>query len=429
MMSVQQNQYPTLPVELCELIINELARETDTMDHIKACTLASRTFLNCSRKHIFRTIKVLTQDSDLDEEDEALILAQVRSTTRFTGLFVTNPNLAQYVRNLHIFILPADHDDQLFAKTLRTLTNVEKLSLESRQDYSWIYWNEISVEVRASLENNITSPSLVELHISSIHGFPHFLLPCARSLSHLNIDYTEFSAEIPPETRIPPTLYLKSLSFGKSALGIRTLLQANFDGSQSSAISFAHLKHLALPRLCTSDFRAAAEVLELVVSINSLALVGKSHVNLTVKSCYTNYLSVTPFNNSSFQNMRDSLQITGLKTLKKFNITIMDFLTGPLTVHPLPHTFQNWAGINVLEEIELELCTGDDGISSTVEDLKRTLDILANRDGFPVLRGVVVNVQHFRDGPVQVGVNDDLRQALMLLDGIDSRVCINISSH
>src|SRR6188768_1564008 len=105
MMSVQQNQYPTLPVELCELIIDELAIGTDTMDHIKACALASRTFLNCSRKHIFRTIKALTQDSDLDEEDEALILAQVRSTTRFTGLFVTNPNLAQYVRNLHIFIL------------------------------------------------------------------------------------------------------------------------------------------------------------------------------------------------------------------------------------------------------------------------------------------------------------------------------------
>ena len=278
-MPIQQDQYPALPVELCELIIDELARGTDTMDHIKACALASRTFLNCSRKHIFRTIKVLPRDIDSDEE--ALTLAQAHATMCFTGLFVTNPDLAQYVRNLHIFVLPTHHDDQLFANTLRTLTNVEKLSLQSRRNtISCVYWNEINTEVRMSLENIIASPSLVELSINSIHGFPHFLIASARSLCHLSLYHTKISAEVPPEARIPPILYLKSLSFGKSASGVRTLLL-----SQSSIINFAHLKHLALPRLCTTDSRAATEVLELVVSIKSLALVGKSHVNLMVECC------------------------------------------------------------------------------------------------------------------------------------------------
>jgi len=277
-MFIQQDQYPALPVELCELIIDELARGTDTMDHIKACALASRTFLNSSRKHIFRTIKVLPRDIN---SDEALTLAQAHATMCFTGLFVTNPDLAQYVRNLHIFVPPTHHDDQLFANTLRTLTNVEKLSLESRRNtISCVYWNEINTEVRISLENIIASPSLVELSINSIHGFPHFLIASARSLCHLSLYHTKISAEVPPEARIPPILYLKSLSFGKSASGVRTLLL-----SQSSIISFAHLKHLALPRLCTTDSRAATEVLELVVSIKSLALVGKSHVNLMVECC------------------------------------------------------------------------------------------------------------------------------------------------
>jgi len=279
-MPIQQDQYPALPVELCELIIDELARGTDTMDHIKACALASRTFLNCSRKHIFRTIKVLPRDIDSDEE--ASTLAQVHATMCFTvGLFVTNPDLAQYVRNFHIFVLPTHHDYRLFANTLRTLTNVEKLSLESRHNsISCVYWNEINTEVRMSLENIITSPSLVELSINSIHGFPHFLIASARSLCHLSLYHTKFSTEVPHEAQIPPTLYLKSLSFGKSAIGVRTLLL-----SQSSIINFAHLKHLALPISCTTDFRAATEVLELAVSIESLALVGKNHLNLMFECC------------------------------------------------------------------------------------------------------------------------------------------------
>jgi len=62
-----------------------------------------------------------------------------------------------------------------------------------------------------------------------------------------------------------------------------------------------------------------------------------------------------------------------------------------------------------------------------VEDLKRTLDIIVNRGGFPSLRGVVVNIQHFSGG--LVGINDQLRQTLMSLEAIDSRICIDISPH
>ena len=126
--------------------------------------------------------------------------------------------------------------------------------------------------------------------------------------------------------------------------------------------------------------------------------------------------------------MGESMQITSLKTLKKFSITARGYFPPhPLTVYHIPHAFQNWAGINILEEIELKVCTGDNENSPMVEDLKRTLDIIVNRGGFPSLRGVVANIQHFSGG--LVGINDQLRQALMSLEAIDSRICIDISPH
>jgi len=274
-------QQPAFPLEVFELIIDELARKSDSISAVKACAVASRTFLPCCRKHLFKKIKLLPES---ENSADVTVTQHGRATLRLTAPLIINSNLAQYVRILHICVRATKHDDQLSAQMLRRLQHIETLSIESRRrdpDDPYTNWNDISTGVRTALEGIITFPSLVELHLKSIHEVPCYLLASARSLSHLSFLYVTFSIERPPEAQTLPIPHLKSLSFSNANAGITTLLQARLDGSP--IVSFAHLKHLALPGTRPMEFGPATEILRLAKSIESLALVGKPCYNSRLK--------------------------------------------------------------------------------------------------------------------------------------------------
>lgn len=129
----------------------------------------------------------------------------------------------------------------------------------------------------------------------------------------------------------------------------------------------------------------------------------------------------------------ESMLLTRLKTLKKFHVTVKGRRPNRLDpLHRIPAILEKWAGINVLEELELNLrpAQWEAAGSTLAEEVKRTLDVLANRDHFPALRRVIVNIQHFttRRGKL-VEINGELRQALMSLEVVDPRFCVDISPY
>lgn len=287
MSTVAQNQRLPLPLEVCELIINQLAwtPKPDNIGALKACALASRTFLPCCRKHLFKTIKVLPEL----ESSANVTVAQRhgRATARLTAPLIINPDLAQYVRILHVCVRDTNHDDRFFAQMLRRLKNIEKLFIKSRRGPNDLFkrWNNIATGIRTSLEGTMTSPSLLELNLNSIHEVPCYLLASARNLRHLGFLNVTFSIQHPPEAQTLPIPSLKSLSFSNADASITTLLQARFN--QSPVFSLAHLKHIVLPM----EFDAATEILRSATSIESIALVGKPFFTLfAIKSCGTDSL-------------------------------------------------------------------------------------------------------------------------------------------
>src|SRR6188768_427916 len=153
MSTVAQRQQPPLPLEVCELIINQLAwtPKPDNIGALKACALASRTFLPCCRKHLFKTIKVLPEL----ESSANVTVAQRhgRATARLTAPLIINPDLAQYVRILHVCVRDTNHDDRFFAQMLRRLKNIEKLFIKSRRGPNDLFkrWNNIATGIRTSL--------------------------------------------------------------------------------------------------------------------------------------------------------------------------------------------------------------------------------------------------------------------------------------
>ena len=121
--------------------------------------------------------------------------------------------------------------------------------------------------------------------------------------------------------------------------------------------------------------------------------------------------------------------LASLETLKRFHATVRGRRPiWPDSLHCIPDILEKWAGINILEEFELDLQPASEGMRPVADEVERTLDILANRESFPALRRVTVNVQHFRNRRGKlIEINGEPRRALMSLGAMDPRFCVNIS--
>ncbi|KAJ7477745.1 hypothetical protein B0H11DRAFT_2234420 [Mycena galericulata] len=126
--------------ELIDEIVDQIAQTDTWYDHrdqttLRACTLAARTFLTPSQRHLFHSLT---------------LSLETLGATRFTE----HPHLASYVRDLHIRIDDTHTFMISLAALLPLINRVERLVIR--------YWNwdKAPIDLRTALAGLLSLPSL-----------------------------------------------------------------------------------------------------------------------------------------------------------------------------------------------------------------------------------------------------------------------------
>jgi len=281
---------PVFPLELLEIIIGFLEEDEDT-ESLKSWALTSRSLVHRSQSSIFKTVKLLPDPSRHDWYEQLLPI-----TSRFIELLESNPALALYIRTLYYCARRFDYYWPDIANALRKLTGVKKLVLTSRMgtdEDAWMNWIWLDGSVRSALEDIITSPSLVELHLSSVYNFPALLIGSVQNLQNLTLHHIEFTLNTqknPKDLKIS-SLCLSSLTIDADMeVGLHQLADAEHTGVP--ILDLAHLSALTIRNV--GDMAPHIPVLQRMQNLGSLTVEGEVfgiYNNAHVKHIYSNSAS------------------------------------------------------------------------------------------------------------------------------------------
>jgi len=206
-MHMPSDTQPTvLPLELYELIIDSLAEDGDTeLTTIRTCSFVSRTFLPLTRKHIFASVVI---NNPFPNE-----YCPSRSLEAFVNLIERNPEIGEFIRKIEFYI---DDDDIMFPtprmSILGKLTRLKSLCI-----YAGYLWRTKKWFMHPVLLRLMQLPSLSDLKLHSIKGFPLIDLIHTSGLRNLAIHNTCFSDNnVPPSTAPLPRklVYLHEYTAG-----------------------------------------------------------------------------------------------------------------------------------------------------------------------------------------------------------------------
>jgi hypothetical protein len=262
--------FPTIPTDLIDAIIDQVAlltptnkdlgRRTSSTSTLSSCALTSRAFVFPSQKHIFHTI-------DLGPR-----LPKVYYV-RFHRLLVSNPYLGTHVRHLRLVdefeddfangISWITHPRAPISQTLGFLPNLRSFGLSfGSNDASW---DSVPDETRAAFGRVFRMESVKEVELDFSFGFPVALLVSLTRLKYLALSIVrldtdkEIPSKSPCEEVALEGLYLRGLSPGV----IKTLTKALSNSADASPT----LRKLALTPTLEEGFADA--VAELIIACGS----------------------------------------------------------------------------------------------------------------------------------------------------------------
>ncbi|KAH9951239.1 hypothetical protein B0H21DRAFT_271245 [Amylocystis lapponica] len=142
-----QSAIPTLPPELCDLTIDFLQYDRRAL---KACSLASRSWLRRTRIHLFLKATIATEQKYLE----------------FESILEASPDIASCVRNLQLdlSVIPLDSKDHwLHHELFRILKNLDKV-----EELSILHWRapELSEDMKQDLST--VFPMVTTLRFSKV---------------------------------------------------------------------------------------------------------------------------------------------------------------------------------------------------------------------------------------------------------------------
>jgi len=205
------------PAELLESIFSELSGEDKDCKALKACSLTCRAFLPYCRQYIFGSITITPPFST-----GSLTIGPIRL---FGQLIEGNPELAAYVRHLHLGLQIEDFLYDGLPDVLAQLTYLKSVFIWFCSGYTVLDWKHMPASflpARSSLIRLILSPTIACLKLRNFINFPISILMQSTSLKELNIERLTIEDEIytssdQPSHRHATPVQLKSLILGKRA--------------------------------------------------------------------------------------------------------------------------------------------------------------------------------------------------------------------
>ncbi|KAF8997627.1 hypothetical protein BDQ17DRAFT_1329289 [Cyathus striatus] len=240
--------YGYIPLEIVELIINEVALVDDqnTFPTLKACKLASSIFLEPSRRYIFKEIKLIAPTASHN--------SYIRGSAKYRRLqdiLVTSPQLAFYARSFHL----QDNFTRHSFLSQPTLPNLLGM-FQNITSFNWTFTTEDN-DIVASYDWRSSSPTLQQA-LMNIMFSPIIEIVSLRFIKNLPHAFGRYFANIPTVQAISstPGRCLRSLTIADLDLD---KCQPLIDGLSSSNFRLEELKlDSYTPRWVDDNIIAAA---------------------------------------------------------------------------------------------------------------------------------------------------------------------------
>ena len=257
--ALNMSQYPALPFDVLEKIIDTLADEdTPTFSNLKTFSLTSKSLLHSCRKHIFKTIiiglPVPMDNIDEEDSDDDCIDREI-SPSRLCWLMSARPQLSEYVR---VFKFGINCDpwtyhivDSEFAPVLQRFTQLQSLTLDVKyyrgRPRDVTTWADIPPPIQKSVLFLIRLQTLTALTLR-YHEFPLFKIEIAANLRCLHIDnVTIFEGEDAPINLLSncvQPIFLHEYSMGYSCADTTTAILNAMLLNNRHMFEFSELWHL-----------------------------------------------------------------------------------------------------------------------------------------------------------------------------------------
>ncbi|KAJ7437416.1 hypothetical protein FB451DRAFT_1570698 [Mycena latifolia] len=184
---------PSLPHELLEVIVGEVQGK----DSLRACSLASKSLLVCSQRHLFRALCFC---QDLRQIPSNPTQIPRLSFKRARELLTMSPHLAGYVCDLTLCLQPGQ-DHNLVENLLRSVS--ERLTRLAIFAFPrTLIWEEMPSGVTCLLRDIYVQPQFRSLSLAHIRGVPlSLILYATSSFEVISINTISFREDI---TSDPP---------------------------------------------------------------------------------------------------------------------------------------------------------------------------------------------------------------------------------
>ncbi|KAF9050560.1 hypothetical protein BJ165DRAFT_1008303 [Panaeolus papilionaceus] len=186
---VSANGFPHhIPLDVVGEVIQVLGKQGD-MEEVRKFSGLSSFCLREARRHLFETID-LTRGHQADPR-------------RFTMLLEQHPDVAPYIRFLHLRLRQDDFNNARLQshlyRALTSLSNIKRLTiLAGGEDACWEALPKVSL--RSALQHLILLPSFEDLRLQCIQDVPLGDLALAPYLRRLELN--DVSLQLAPDTRV-----------------------------------------------------------------------------------------------------------------------------------------------------------------------------------------------------------------------------------
>jgi len=358
----------TLPLDIVLYIIDLLAYGDYEKDikSLKALSQACKSMVPLCRKHLFSTLY--------------LGLSLERG---FSDLLSKNPDIAYYVRCLDYYVrIPVGDYTLYILDMLKERSSLQSIYLSS----PGLDWNDFPESMRSSLVSLIELPTVINLYIFYLKGFPATVLSGCSNLNTLQLGGVEITSpevnQVISHIKIPTpaSLYIVEGTFGLAALLNSAGLHAGGPIVDFSRLQKAEINHVK----SRDDIGQVYELIKVSTRLEHLS-VGCIGVDQPLE----------------LAGLGASLAINAYRTLKLLELFITVVGDDYIPLCGLNRGLRVIAGNNILEWLELNLVVESEEFRPTDFGDWPTFDSLLTESGaFPMLHRVSVGIlwhSTFRD--------------------------------
>jgi hypothetical protein len=366
----------SLPLEIIDLIMRELAAEEDVLS-LNRCRLVCLDFAAICQQYLFHTIS-LSDSTTLSRQ--------------FKAVLDQNPRLAKHVRSV-------SYSNKLNCRStvpvLHRLHSVHTFMLKFKDygDDSQQNWDTMLPALRTSLCNFIQSNSIVDFSVRGIENVPldiFFHFPHLKNLTLSNVSVSD-AGPAPVNFRKPKSnIHLVSLNIRGCLPEVHKLLDATYEGS-GRLLNLRNLEDFSVT-VNSYEMPAIRSILSFSKCLASIHVHGMQFLGYLFTYLLSPRFCSLGFDIEWLGNLARNLTTGSLQTLKKIQMNMVIELEDD----PYKHLIQELnliSGRNVLEEVDLIINVETDGRCRTDMESWSQLDVvLSAKDAFPFLRYVGLSV-------------------------------------